>query len=85
MSAGSLVIAASEQEERLGRVVIGMDPHKHSATIEVMDDKETVLGGGRFGTDTAGYRAMLGYARRWRTSPNTPGLPGTGPLRGPPT
>ena len=49
----------------MGRVVIGMDPHKHSATIEVMDDRETVLGGGRFGTDTAGYRAMLGCARRW--------------------
>jgi transposase len=54
-----------EQEDRMGRVVIGMDPHKHSATIEVMDDQESVLGGGRFGTDTAGYRAMLGCARRW--------------------
>jgi transposase len=57
--------AATEQEDRMGRVVIGMDPHKHSATIEVMDDQETVLGGGRFGTDMAGYRAMLGCARRW--------------------
>ena len=49
----------------MGRVVIGMDPHKHSATIEVMDDQEIVLGGGRFGTDAAGYRAMLGCARQW--------------------
>ena len=49
----------------MGRVVIGMDPHKRSATIEVMAGDETVLGGGRFGTDTAGYRAMLGYAKRW--------------------
>ena len=30
-----------------GNVVIGMDPHKRSATIEVMSSDETVLGGGR--------------------------------------
>lgn len=28
-------------------VVIGMDPHKRSATIEVMAGDETVAGGGR--------------------------------------
>ena len=33
-----------------------MDPHKRSATIEVMAADETVLGGGRFGTDRDGYR-----------------------------
>ena len=43
----------------MGRVVIGMDPHKRSATIEIIDDRETVLAGGRFGTDRDGYRAML--------------------------
>jgi transposase len=42
-----------------------MDPHKRSATIEVMAGEETVLGGGRFGTDAAGYRAMLGYAKQF--------------------
>src|SRR5262249_38026001 len=42
-----------------------MDPHKRSATIEVMAGDETVLGGGRFGTDAAGYRAMLGYATQF--------------------
>ena len=47
------------------RVVIGMDPHKRSVTIEVMTADETVLGGGRFGTDVAGYAAMLRYARQW--------------------
>jgi transposase len=47
------------------RVVIGMDPHKRSVTIEVMAADETVLGGGRFGTDIAGYRSMLAYARQW--------------------
>ena len=34
-----------------------MDPHKRSATIEVMAADETVLGGGRFGTDEAGFAA----------------------------
>src|SRR6478735_2229129 len=46
-------------------VVIGMDPHKRSVTIEVMAADETVLGGGRFATDRAGYRAMLDYVHRW--------------------
>ena len=44
------------------RVVIGMDPHKRSVTIEVMTADEGVLGGGRFGTDVEGYRAMLRFA-----------------------
>src|SRR3954449_12195857 len=52
-------MAASE------RVVIGMDPHKRSVTIEVMTAEERVLGGGRFGTDIDGYRAMLGYVAGW--------------------
>jgi transposase len=46
-------------------VVIGMDPHKRSATIEVMAGEETILGGGRFGTDAVGYKAMLAYGRRY--------------------
>jgi transposase len=51
--------------DEAARVVIGMDPHKRSVTIEVMDADERVLGGGRFATDVAGYRSMLGYLRRW--------------------
>jgi hypothetical protein len=47
----------------MGRVVIGMDPHKRSATIEVMDEREQVLFQGRFGTDTDGYRHMLAARR----------------------
>jgi transposase len=47
------------------RVVIGMDPHKRSVTIEVMAADETVLDVGRFGTDRAGYRGMLSGAKRW--------------------
>jgi hypothetical protein len=41
-----------------------MDPHKRSATIEIIDHQETVLAGGRFGTDRDGYRAMLALGRR---------------------
>jgi transposase len=47
------------------RVVIGMDPHKRSVTIEVMDGDEHVLSGGRFTTDAPGYRSMLDCARSW--------------------
>jgi transposase len=36
-------------------VVIGVDPHKLAATTEVLDEREKVLGGGRFGTDRDGY------------------------------
>ncbi len=47
------------------RVVIGMDPHKRSVTIEVMTADETVVGGGRLNTDAAGYRTMLDAVRAW--------------------
>ena len=47
------------------RVVIGMDPHKRSATIEVVTGEEVIVGGGRFGTDRDGNAAMLQYAKRW--------------------
>jgi|SRR3954470_1963624 transposase len=50
---------------RGNRVVIGMDPHKRSATIEAMAEDETVLGKGRYGTDPAGFTAMLAEAARW--------------------
>ncbi len=43
------------------RIVVGMDPHKRSATIEVMSADETILGGGRYDTDEAGFAAMVGY------------------------
>jgi transposase len=49
----------------MGAVVIGMDPHKRSATIEVMDAEETILGGGRYATDVAGYRAMVAFGKQF--------------------
>jgi transposase len=47
------------------RVVIGMDPHKRSMTIEVMTADEEVLGGGRFGTDIDDFAAMVEYVQQW--------------------
>src|SRR5215213_7850548 len=47
------------------RVVIGMDPHKRSVTIEVMTADEGVLGGGRFATEEIGFMAMADYVKRW--------------------
>jgi transposase len=49
----------------MGRVVIGMDPHKRSATIEVIDKHEKILAQGRYGTDTDGYQQMLAVGRRF--------------------
>lgn len=48
-----------------GRVVIGMDPHKRSVTIEVVTADETVLGGGRYATDEAGFAAMGRYVSQF--------------------
>jgi transposase len=42
----------------MAKVFIGVDPHKLSATIEVVDERETVLATGRFSTDKGGYAAM---------------------------
>ena len=46
-------------------VIIGMDPHKRSATIEVVDQNGRMLAKGRFGTDKAGYKDMLDEGRRF--------------------
>ena len=42
----------------MARVFIGVDPHKPSATIQVVDSREKVSAAGRFATDKAGYAAM---------------------------
>ena len=46
-------------------VIIGVDPHKMSATIEVVDTHEQLLGTGRFDTNKVGYAAMQRYVRQW--------------------
>jgi len=48
-----------------GRVVIGMDPHKRSVTVEVMESDETIVGHGRFGTDVAGFAQLVSFAAQW--------------------
>jgi transposase len=58
---------ASEEhmKDTTNRVVIGMDPHKRSVTIEVMAADETILGGGRFGTDKDGFAEMGRYVSQF--------------------
>ena len=49
----------------MAKVFIGVDPHKLSTTIEVVDGQETVLAASRFGTDKAGYAAMRKTVAPW--------------------
>ena len=49
----------------MAKVIIGVDPHKLSATIEVVDTREKLLGSGRFATDQAGHTAMRPDAKTW--------------------
>ena len=44
-------------------VKIGVDPHKLSVTIEVVDDDTKVLGKGRYRTDRSGYAALQRYVK----------------------
>jgi transposase len=46
-------------------VVMAMDPHKRSVTMEVMSGDESVVGTGRFGTDRDGLAALLRYVVAW--------------------
>ena len=48
----------------MAQVIIGVDPHKRSATIEIINDREQAVGQGRFGTDRDGYQAMLTAGRQ---------------------
>jgi transposase len=50
----------------MAKVFIGVDPHRLSATIEVVDRRERVLATGRFGTDKAGYAAMRRHVAGYR-------------------
>jgi transposase len=50
----------------MARVVIGVDPHKASNTLVVIDVAERVLCQRRFTNDRAGYRSMKSFARTHR-------------------
>jgi transposase len=48
------------------KVVIGVDPHKASNTLVVIDERERVLAQQRFANDRAGYQSMKTFARAHR-------------------
>ena len=51
----------------MGRVIVGVDPHKKSVTIEVIDEHGTVLATGRFDTTSAGHQSMRKFVSgQWR-------------------
>ena len=52
-------------EEKQMNMIIGMDPHKRSATIEVIDERGQIHAVGRYGTDKAGYAEMLKAGRKF--------------------
>src|SRR6266849_3515169 len=45
------------------RVVIGLDPHKRSVSVEARDEREVLRATGRFGMDAGNHRAMLRMAK----------------------
>jgi len=47
----------------MGRVIVGVDPHKKSVSIAAIDEQGMDFATGRFGTRTRDYKAMLGYIR----------------------
>jgi transposase len=49
----------------MDRVVIRVDPHKRSVTIEARDTREILRAVGTFPTSSAGYPAILKVARQW--------------------
>jgi hypothetical protein len=49
----------------MDRVVIGVDPHKLSVTIEARDNREILRAVGQFATDGRCYRQLLVVARQW--------------------
>jgi hypothetical protein len=57
----------------MDRVVIGMDPHTRSVTMEARDTREVLRAIGTFGTDTGGYRGMLKVAHHPVTRSDAPG------------
>jgi transposase len=44
-------------------VIVGVDPHKKSVTIEAIDGRGKKVATGRFGTSTRDYKTMLAYVR----------------------
>jgi len=60
-----------------GRVVIGVDTHKHVHVAAALSDIEAVLDTSRFPADSAGYRELIAWSRRFGYL-ITYGIEGTG-------
>ena len=61
----SLIVLPAARRGLTDVVMIGVDPHKRSVTIEARDAREVLRATGTFPTTTAGHRAMLRYCRQW--------------------
>ena len=49
----------------MSQMIIGVDPHKASVTIEVVDQHGTLAATGRFPTARGGYQALIRYVKQW--------------------
>jgi transposase len=49
----------------MDRMIIGVDPHKASVTIEVVDQYGMLAATGRFPTARGGYQALIKYVKQW--------------------
>jgi transposase len=56
-------MSSGSKEDTVVPVIIGMDPHKRSATIEIVDDQGRIVATGRYGTDKIGYADMVKTGR----------------------
>src|SRR5688500_10102442 len=56
---------ASDKEGDVAAVMVGLDPHKRSNTLVVIDGAEQELASARFANDRDGYRLMRAFVRRW--------------------
>ena len=61
----------------MAQVIIGVDPHQRSATIEIINEREQAVGAGRFATDRDGYQAMLAAGASTYGAPRS--IPGSAP------
>jgi transposase len=64
-------------DTRSGRVIIGVDTHKHFHVAAVLDERGALLATATFDADSAGYRALIGWAGQFGVARRF-GIEGTG-------
>jgi transposase len=64
-------------DTRSGRVIIGVDTHKHFHVAAVLDERGALLDTATFAADSGGYRALIDWSARFGT-PLRFGIEGTG-------